>query len=154
MKGRTKAHWAYTRRNPKRHIPPVSLLLCRKIVAVNYFVWALGLRLWSVRQAGRQAVRQWGSELDEILSFGNFFKSLYPVTTKWFRDSKVLLILDGLTLLRKGDFCCEISLYDGFWRRHFRRRTQETGQSLLKQYDRTVWYSRVWHTGFLDNTTH
>ena len=51
---------------------------------------------------------------------------------------KLYLILDGLILLRKGDFCCEVHLCDGFWRRHFRRCTQDMGQSLLKQYDRTV----------------
>jgi len=27
---------------------------------------------------------------------------------------KLYLILDGLILLRKGDFCCEVSLCDGF----------------------------------------
>jgi len=48
------------------------------------------------------------------------------------------LILDGLILLCKGDFCCEVHLCDGFWRRHFRQHAQDMGQSLLKQYDRTV----------------
>ena len=38
---------ADTCQNPKRHIPPVGLLLWRKMVTVCCFVWALGLRLWS-----------------------------------------------------------------------------------------------------------
>jgi len=49
-KGTNEVQRPLTRRNPKRHIPLVSLLLCRKMVAVHPFVWALGLRLWSVRQ--------------------------------------------------------------------------------------------------------
>ena len=40
-----------THQNPKRHIPLVSLLLWRKIMAVHPFVWALGLRLGSVSEA-------------------------------------------------------------------------------------------------------
>jgi len=44
----------HTCQNPKRHISLVSLLICHKIVAVQYFVWRLGLRMWS----GREAVRQ------------------------------------------------------------------------------------------------
>ena len=46
-KRKDKAHRAHTRRNPKRRIPPVSLLLWRKMVTVHCFVWALGLQLWS-----------------------------------------------------------------------------------------------------------
>ena len=38
------------RRNYKRHIPQVSLLLWLKMVAVCCFVWPLALRLWSRRQ--------------------------------------------------------------------------------------------------------
>jgi len=53
-----------TDQNPKRHIPLVSLLLWRKIVAVHPFVGALGLRLWSVSEAVRQE--------DEILTFDDF----------------------------------------------------------------------------------
>ena len=34
-----KAQRAYTPRNPKRHIPLVSLLLWRKMVTVYCFVW-------------------------------------------------------------------------------------------------------------------
>ena len=120
-----------TRRNPKRHIPLVSLLLWYKIVVARFFVWALGLRLWSVRQWVR-----W------ILRLGNFFKSLLyirsPVSD--FVILKLYLILDGLILLRKGDFCCEAQVCDGFWRWHFRQRAQDMGQSLLKQYGCTVWY--------------
>ena len=51
---------------------------------------------------------------------------------------KLYLIVDGLILLRKGDFCCEVRLCNGFWRWHFRRRMQDMGLSLLKQYDHTV----------------
>ena len=46
-----KAQRAYTHRNPKRHIPLVSLLLWHKMVAVLCFVWPLALQLWSVRQS-------------------------------------------------------------------------------------------------------
>ena len=42
------------------------------MVAVRCFVWPLGLRLWSV------------SEADEISSFGDLKKILYPVTSKCF----------------------------------------------------------------------
>ena len=51
----------HTRRNPKRHIPLVSLLLRRKMTAVRCLVWLLGLRPWSV------------SEVDEISGFGGLF---------------------------------------------------------------------------------
>jgi len=85
---------------------------------------------------------QWGSEWDEILSFGNFFLKVYiqsPVSD--FVILKLYLILDGLILLCKGDFCCKVCPCDVFWRRHFRRCAQDMGQSLLKQYDHTVWYA-------------
>ena len=36
---------------PETHIPPMSLLLWHKMVAVRCFVWSLSLRLWSGRQA-------------------------------------------------------------------------------------------------------
>ena len=58
-KRKDKAQRAHTRRNPKRHIPLVSLLLLRKMVAVHCFVWPLGLRLWS-------------SSPSKIQSFGDF----------------------------------------------------------------------------------
>ena len=48
------------------------------------------------RQSG-----QWGSEWDEILSFGDFLKRS-PVSD--FMILKQYLILDGLILLRKCDF--------------------------------------------------
>ena len=37
--------------NHERHIPPVSLLLRHKMVAVCCLVWPLVLRVWLVRQA-------------------------------------------------------------------------------------------------------
>ena len=49
-KRKDKEHRVYTRWNPIRHIPPVSLMLWRKMVTVCCFVWALGLRLWSVSE--------------------------------------------------------------------------------------------------------
>jgi len=112
-------------RNPKRHILLVSLLLWRKIVAIRYFVWALGLRLWAVSET-------------KFLSFGNFLKVYIRSPVSNFVILKLYLILDGLILLCKGDFCCKVRLCDGFLRRHFRRRAQDMGQSLLKQYYRTV----------------
>ena len=39
--------------NHKRHIPPVSLLLRHKMVAVCRLVWPLVLRVWLVRQANQ-----------------------------------------------------------------------------------------------------
>jgi len=74
IKGTNEAQSSLTRRNPKRHIPLVSLLLWHKMVAVHPFVWTLGLWLWSVRQ--------W----DEILTFGDFLKILYQATSKRFPD--------------------------------------------------------------------
>ena len=44
-KRKDKAQRAHTRRNPKRHIPLVSLLVLCKMVAVHCFIWPLGLRL-------------------------------------------------------------------------------------------------------------
>ena len=41
--GKDKQNEAQTRRNPKRHISLLCLLLWHKIVAVCCFVWALGL---------------------------------------------------------------------------------------------------------------
>ena len=49
-KMKDKAQRARTRRNPKRHIPLVSLLLWRKMVAVRCFVWPPALQLWTGRQ--------------------------------------------------------------------------------------------------------
>ena len=57
-KRKDKAQRTHTRWNPKRHIPLVSLLLWRKIVAMHCFVWPLGLRLWSVSQTVRQSGSQ------------------------------------------------------------------------------------------------
>ena len=51
-----KAHRAYTCQNPKRHIPTVSLLLWCKLVTMCCFVWALGLRLWSVSETKFQVL--------------------------------------------------------------------------------------------------
>ena len=53
-KSNNKAQRSHTRRNPKRHILLVSLLLCCKITAVWCFIWYLGLRMW----AGSEAVRR------------------------------------------------------------------------------------------------
>jgi len=54
IKGTNKAQRPLTRRNPKRHIPLVSLLLWHRMVAVHPFVWTLGLRLWSGSETARQ----------------------------------------------------------------------------------------------------
>ena len=58
-KRRDKAQRAYTRRNPKRHILRVSLLLWCKMVAVCCFVWPLALQLWSVSEAVRLKFKFW-----------------------------------------------------------------------------------------------
>ena len=57
-KRKDEVHRAYTCRNPKRHIPLVSLLLWREMVTVCSFVWALGLRLWSGSEAVSDAVSE------------------------------------------------------------------------------------------------
>ena len=62
-KRKDKAQRAHTRRSSKRHIPLMSLLLWRKMVAVHCFVWLLDLRPWSVSQSGSQS---------KIPSFGGF----------------------------------------------------------------------------------
>jgi len=61
----------YTRRNLKRHISLVSLLLCCKIAAVWCFVFSLGLWMWAGSEAGSEVVRQ----LDKISIIYNFFIS-------------------------------------------------------------------------------
>ena len=43
---------AHTHRNPIRHIPLVSLLLWRKMVAVRCFIWPPALQLWSGKLTG------------------------------------------------------------------------------------------------------
>ena len=73
---------AYTCRNPKRHIPPVSLLLWHKVVTMRCFVWALGLRLWS----GSEAVRL-------KLEFLAIFKNLYLATCKCFVEFNAVLCI-------------------------------------------------------------
>ena len=83
-KRKDKAQRAHTRRNPKRHITRVSLLLWRKMVAVHCFVWPLGLRLWSVRQSGSQAVS---------LNLG-IIKIQYPATCKHFVVFNAVLYMD------------------------------------------------------------
>ena len=46
-KRNNKAQMPHTPWNPKRHISLVNLLLCHKIVAVQWFIWCLGLRMWA-----------------------------------------------------------------------------------------------------------
>ena len=70
----------------------MSLLLWRKMVAVHYFVWPLGLQLWSVRQAVSLKFKFW-----------QFFKILYPAIWKCF-VYLMFYALYGLVLFRKGDF--------------------------------------------------
>jgi len=72
----------YTCRNPKRHIPPINLVLWRKIITIHFFVLALYLQLWSM------------SEMK--------FQILYSVTGKCFVF--FLMLLYGPLLLSKGDF--------------------------------------------------
>ena len=93
-KRKDKVQRAHTRRNPKRHIPLVSLLLWRKMVAVRCFVWALGLRLWSVSEA-----------VSLKFEFWRFKKNLHPATCKRFVVFNAVYVLYRLVLFRKGDFC-------------------------------------------------
>ena len=69
-RSKDKTHRAYTHQNPKRHIPPVSLLLWRKMVTMRCFVWALGLRLWSVSETKFRVLM--------------IKKNLYPAASKRF----------------------------------------------------------------------
>jgi len=41
----------HTHQNHKRHISPVNLFWCRKMMAMCCFVWLLALQLWSVSEA-------------------------------------------------------------------------------------------------------
>ena len=86
-KRKDKVHKAYTCWNPKRHIPPVSLLLWSKMVTVRCFVQALAC---DCGQAVSEAVR---------LNL-EFKKKLYLATC-----FVVFYVLYGLVLFRKGDFC-------------------------------------------------
>ena len=102
--------------NPKRHIPPVSLFLCHKMVAVLYFVWSLALLLWSVSTRVTEA--------DEISNFCDFKKndiqppekcfavvnaifdvrwtnwfSLHKTSLGWFLEAAFLAAGDTITLI-------------------------------------------------------
>ena len=57
-KRKDKAQREHTRRNPKRHIPLMSLLLRHKMVAMLCFVWPLGLRPWSVSETDEISVKK------------------------------------------------------------------------------------------------
>ena len=72
-----KAQRTYTRRNPKRHMSLVSLLLWRRMVAVHCFIWPLALQL-TVRLKFELAI----------------FKILYPATFKYFVIFNVLYYMD------------------------------------------------------------
>ena len=78
---RDKAQRTYTRRNPKRLIPLVSLLLWRKMVAMRCFVWPVSLRLWAVREAVRLIFELWR------------FKKNYPATCKCFVEFDAVLCI-------------------------------------------------------------
>ena len=91
-----------TCRNPKRHIPLVSFLLWHKMVAVHPFIWALGLRLWSVSEVVRQR--------DEILTFGDLKKIYIRPPVSDFVFLKMYFMLYGLILFHTGDFCSEVCL--------------------------------------------
>jgi len=56
-------------RTPKRHIPPVSLLLWHKIMAVYCFVWPLGLWPWSVSEWMSECVSEGVSEWNQNFDF-------------------------------------------------------------------------------------
>ena len=90
---RDKAQWTYTRRNPKKPIPPVSLLLWRKIVAVCRFVWPLALQLWSVSEAVRLKFEFW-----------RFFKILHPATCKYFVAFNAVLCIIWTSTIPEGNF--------------------------------------------------
>ena len=121
---RDKAQRTYTGRNPKRHIPLVSLLLWRKMVAVHCFIWPVALRLWSVSGAVRLKFEFWQ------------FKKIYiSATCKCFVAFDVLY---GLVLFRKGDFGRIKCLWGDIKRRNFERDAKVSLQSLLKRYYHNV----------------
>jgi len=76
-----KAQRPQTRRNPKRHISLVSLLLWCKMVAIRCFVWAIGLSgsewvsEWVIERVS-EWVSEWASETK--------FQGLVPATNKRF----------------------------------------------------------------------
>jgi len=76
-KSNNEAQRPHTRWNP---ISLVSLLLCCKIAAVRYFIWALGLQMWAGREADSQAARQISSIYDfSISSHLKMFSCLFDV---------------------------------------------------------------------------
>ena len=92
-KRKDKEQTAHTRRNPKRHIPLVSLLLWHKMVAVHCFVWPLGLRLWSVSQAVSLKFKFW-----------QFFKFYIWPPVSVLLYLMLFYVLYGIVVFRKGDF--------------------------------------------------
>ena len=82
-KRKSKAQKADTRRNPKRHMSPVSLILWQKMVAVRCFVWPLALRLWSGWLAGWLAGKLAGRRNIRNLAI---FKIRYLACCKHFLD--------------------------------------------------------------------
>ena len=89
---RDKGQRTYTRRNPKRHIPLVSLLLWHKIVAMRCLVWPVALRLVS-------------KAVSLKFKFRRFKKNIYiwpPVSV--LLHLMLFYVLYGLVLFRKGDF--------------------------------------------------
>jgi len=81
-----------TRRNPKRCIPLLSLLLWRKMVPFH-----LGSRLATVVS---EAVSE------AVINFWQFFLKILPVGN--FVFLKIYFMLDGIIICRKGDFRSEV----------------------------------------------
>ena len=90
------------------------------MVTVRCFVWALGLQLWSVSEAVRQNFK-----LRQI------FKILYLAVSKHFLVLTLHLMLDGLILFCKSDFCRLRSSKLDFKRRYFWRHASFQGDSYL-----------------------
>ena len=67
-----KAQRDHTCQNLQRHIPPVSLLLWHKIVAIYCFVWSLDLRVATM-------ISEAVSDADQILSFGDFLNHIFDL---------------------------------------------------------------------------
>ena len=75
------------------------------------------------------------SEWDKISSFDNLKKFLYLAASKRFLVYTLHLMLDGLILFRKGDFCRVRKFLSWFSKAVFlARRTSLLMQTLLKQY--------------------
>ena len=83
--------------SPTRHIPPVNLFSCHKMVAVCCFVYFQGLRLWSV------------SEWAQGKQFWLFKNKLCKFSTAWSIFLLLILLPDSGLAFHKSFFASFLS---------------------------------------------